>query len=121
MRLVGEDESRLALPLKRGLEEQGYVGDVADDGAEGLWLASEDDYDTVVLDVMLPSLDGLEVTRRLRALVRRGQVERPAVLEVGSCGWTRRAGRPGADNDGWSCRPRSSPYWSCSCLIPVRC
>jgi two-component system OmpR family response regulator len=65
--LVVEDEARLALLLKRGLEEQGYVVDVTGDGAEALWLATEADYDTVVLDVMLPSLDGLEVTRRLRS------------------------------------------------------
>jgi two-component system, OmpR family, response regulator len=65
--LVVEDESRLALLLKRGFEEQGYVVDVAGDGAEALWLATESSYDTIVLDVMLPSLDGLEVTRRLRA------------------------------------------------------
>ena len=65
--LVVEDESRLALLLKRGLEEQGYAVDVSGDGAEALWLAGETAYDTIVLDVMLPSLDGLELTRRLRA------------------------------------------------------
>ena len=65
--LVVEDESRLALLLKRGLEEQGYSVDVTRDGAEALWRATETDYDAIVLDVMLPSLDGLEVTRRLRA------------------------------------------------------
>ena len=127
--LVVEDEARLALLLKRGLEEQGYAVDVTGDGAEALWLATENDYDTVVLDIMLPGLDGLEVTKRLRAggrwapvllltardgiddrvvgldagaddylvkpfsfaelaarvraLVRRGRVERPTVLEVG--------------------------------------
>jgi two-component system, OmpR family, response regulator len=52
--LVVEDESRLALLLKRGLEEQGYAVDVSGDGAEALWLASETPYDTIVLDVMLP-------------------------------------------------------------------
>jgi two-component system OmpR family response regulator len=127
--LVVEDEARLALLLKRGLEEQGYAVDVTGDGAEALWLATENDYDTIVLDIMLPGLDGLEVTKRLRAggrwapvllltardgiddrvvgldagaddylvkpfsfaelaarvraLVRRGRVERPTVLEVG--------------------------------------
>jgi two-component system OmpR family response regulator len=63
--LVVEDESRLALLLKRGLEEQGDAVDVTGDGAEALWLATEADYDTIVLDVMLPSLD--EITKRLRA------------------------------------------------------
>src|SRR6266508_1054812 len=65
--LVVEDEARLALLLKRGLEEEGYAVDVTGDGAEALWLATEADYDAIVLDVMLPSLDGVEVTRRLRA------------------------------------------------------
>jgi two-component system, OmpR family, response regulator len=127
--LVVEDEARLALLLKRGLEEQGYAVDVTGDGAEALWLATEADFDAIVLDIMLPSLDGLEATRRLRAagrwapvllltakdaiddrvvgldsgaddyltkpfsfaelaarvraLVRRGRVERPTVLAVG--------------------------------------
>jgi two-component system, OmpR family, response regulator len=79
--LVVEDESRLALLLKRGLEEQGYVVDVTGDGEETLWLATESSYDTIVLDVMLPSLDGLEVTTRLRAGRRaaagRGPGDRP--------------------------------------------
>jgi two-component system, OmpR family, response regulator len=53
--LVVEDESRLALLLKRGLEERGYSVDVTGDSAEALWLATETDYDAIVLDVMLPS------------------------------------------------------------------
>jgi CheY-like chemotaxis protein len=53
--------------LIRGFEEQGYCVDATGDGAEALWLATGSSYDTIVLDVMPPSLDGLEVTRRLRA------------------------------------------------------
>jgi DNA-binding response OmpR family regulator len=127
--LVVEDEVRLALLLKRGLEEEGYAVDTSGDGAEALWHATETEYDAIVLDIMLPGMDGLKVTRRLRAqrrwtpvllltardaiddrvvgldvgaddylvkpfsfaelaarvraLVRRGRVERPTVLEVG--------------------------------------
>jgi two-component system OmpR family response regulator len=127
--LVVEDEVRLALLLKRGLEEEGYAVDTSGDGAEALWHATETEYDAIVLDIMLPGMNGLEVTRRLRAegrwtpvllltardaiddrvvgldagaddylvkpfsfaelaarvraLVRRGRVERPTVLEVG--------------------------------------
>jgi two-component system OmpR family response regulator len=65
--LVVEDEVRLAELLARGLREEGHAVDVAHDGTEGLWLASEHDYDAVVLDVMLPGIDGIEVCRQLRA------------------------------------------------------
>ena len=64
--LVVEDETKMAGLLKRGLEEEGYAVDVAGDGGEAVWLATENQYDAVVLDVMLPDLDGFEVCRRLR-------------------------------------------------------
>jgi DNA-binding response OmpR family regulator len=64
--LLVEDDRRLAGAVKRGLEGEGYAVDVALDGAEGVWLAEENAYDAVVLDVMLPQLSGLEVCRRLR-------------------------------------------------------
>lgn len=64
--LVIEDESRLASYLKKGLSESGYVVDVAEDGIDGQHLAVEGQYDLVVLDVMLPGMDGFEVLRRLR-------------------------------------------------------
>ena len=64
--LVVEDEIRMASLLKRGLEEEGYAVDVVGDGAEAVWLATEAHHDAVVLDVMLPALDGFEVCRRLR-------------------------------------------------------
>jgi two-component system OmpR family response regulator len=64
--LVVEDEVKMASLLKRGLEEEGYAVDVATDGTEGLWLGTENPYDVVVLDVMLPDVDGFEVCRELR-------------------------------------------------------
>jgi len=65
--LVVEDERKMASVLRRGLQEQGYAVDVAHDGEEALALAEADAYDLVVLDVMLPEIDGLTVCRRLRA------------------------------------------------------
>ncbi len=127
--LVVEDERRLAAALKRGLEAEGFAIDVVGDGTEGLWMASEEPYDAVVLDIMLPGMNGYQVCAalrergnwtpilmltakdgeydeaealdtgaddflskpfsyvvllaRLRALVRRGVAQRPAVLTVG--------------------------------------
>ena len=127
--LVVEDEKRLASGLKRGLEEEGFAVDVALTGIDGLWLAREQPYDAIILDIMLPGMNGYKVCAtlreegrwapilmltakdgefdeaealdtgaddflskpfsyvvllaRLRALVRRGARERPAVLMVG--------------------------------------
>ena len=64
--LVVEDEARMAGLLKRALQEEGYAVDVAADGPEGLWLATENAYEAIVLDVMLPGLDGVQLCRRLR-------------------------------------------------------
>lgn len=68
--LVVEDEEKLAQLLRRGLVKEGYAVDVATDGAEAVWLGTENSYDAVVLDVMLPSADGFEVCRQLRAAAR---------------------------------------------------
>jgi two-component system, OmpR family, response regulator len=65
--LVVEDGAKMARLLKRGLEEDGHAVDVGADGPEGLWLASENSYAAIVLDVMLPGFDGFELCRRLRA------------------------------------------------------
>ena len=64
--LVVEDDKSLAAALKRGLQSEGFAVDVALDGEEGLWATSEGDYDAVVLDVMLPRVDGHQVCARMR-------------------------------------------------------
>ena len=65
--LVVEDEVRLAGALQLGLQAEGFTADVAHDGEQGLHLATERAYDAVVLDVMLPKLNGYRVCQRLRA------------------------------------------------------
>jgi len=128
--LVVEDEAGMAAVLRRGLIEEGFAVDVATTGEEGSWYATEYDYDAIVLDVLLPGMDGLavlatlrragrwapvllltardgiddrvrgldlgaddyltkpfafaELLARLRALLRRGVLERPALLAVGT-------------------------------------
>ena len=64
--LVVEDEARQAAALKRGLEAEGFAVDVASTGIDGLWLATEQPYDAIVLDVMLPGLNGYKVCAELR-------------------------------------------------------
>jgi two-component system, OmpR family, response regulator len=92
--LVVEDERRLAQLLARGLREAGHDADVRHTGGDGLLAATGGDYDTVVLDLMLPGLDGLDVCRKLRArgvrvpvlmLTARGEVpDRIAGLDAGA-------------------------------------
>jgi two-component system OmpR family response regulator len=127
--LVVEDEPKMAGLLRRGLREEGLIADVATSGSHALRQVADTSYDVIVLDVMLPDLNGIEVCRRLRAdgvwspvlmltardavadrvagldagaddylikpfafdellarlraMIRRGATERPAVLEVG--------------------------------------
>jgi two-component system, OmpR family, response regulator len=127
--LIVEDDLRMASLVRRGLVAEGLAADVAPNGEDALWMAHAHGYDAIVLDVMLPGLDGFETCRRLRAaglwtpvlmltardavedrvagldsggddylvkpfafaellarlraLVRRGDGERPAVLAVG--------------------------------------
>src|SRR3954447_4621828 len=127
--LVVEDELRMAALIRRGLSKEGLSADVASTGEDALWMARGTDYDAIVLDVLLPGIDGFETCRRLRgddvwtpvlmltardsvedrvagldtgaddylvkpfafaellarlrALARRGEPERPTVIEVG--------------------------------------
>jgi DNA-binding response OmpR family regulator len=64
--LIVEDDKRLSRSIKRGLEQEGFAVDVAFDGTEGLWLATEMGYDAIVLDIMLPGRNGYLVCRDLR-------------------------------------------------------
>ncbi len=72
--LVIEDEAKTAKFLKKGLGEAGFVVDVAEDGLDGLHLAQELEFDLVILDVMLPGLDGWQVLTPLRQEGRREPV-----------------------------------------------
>lgn len=64
--LAIEDQRRLASALKRGLEAEGFAVDVALDGEQGLWLARENPYDAIVLDILLPKVNGYQVCASLR-------------------------------------------------------
>src|SRR5262245_16165618 len=64
--LIVEDEQKVAANLKRGFDESGFCAQIAEDGPEGLRLASSGDYDVVILDVMLPELDGFSLIEELR-------------------------------------------------------
>ncbi len=64
--LLVEDEARLASSLRRGLVADGHLVEIAADGEQGLWLASSTPFDAIVLDIMLPKLNGFQVCARLR-------------------------------------------------------
>lgn len=64
--LIVEDYAPVRTAVRDGLLENGFAVDVASDGEDGLWLAEQNPYDVVILDVMLPKLSGLDVLRRLR-------------------------------------------------------
>src|SRR3970282_2154388 len=74
--LVVEDERRLAQVVRRVLEEEGHTVDVASDGEEGLAMATDGSHDVIVLDILLPAMDGFEVCRTLR----RNRVDTPLLL-----------------------------------------
>ena len=82
--LIVEDEKKIANYLKKGLEQESFAVDIANDGKYGYDLASSEDYDLIILDLMLPGIDGLEICRRLREhdnhspilmLTARGKIE----------------------------------------------
>src|SRR6476660_9034377 len=65
--LVVEDEAALAEGVRRGLEAEGFATDVARNGVDGLWMATEHPYDAIVLDILLPGMNGYKVCAELRA------------------------------------------------------
>jgi two-component system, OmpR family, response regulator len=64
--LIVEDEAKMAGLLRKGLRQEGFAVDLAGKGEDALWMAGSTDYDAIVLDLMLPGIDGIEVCRRLR-------------------------------------------------------
>lgn len=79
-----EDEHKIANSIKKGLEQEAFAVDVAYDGTEGYDLASTESYDVIILDLMLPGIDGMEICKKLRAekihtpiliLTAKGQLE----------------------------------------------
>ena len=64
--LIVEDEHKIANSIKKGLEQESYAVDIAYDGEQGFDLAATEDYDVIILDLMLPKIDGMEVCRKLR-------------------------------------------------------
>src|SRR3989344_4894162 len=64
--LVVEDEHKIAASIKKGLEQEAYAVDIAYDGEAGFDLAASEDYDVIVLDLMLPKMGGLTVCKKLR-------------------------------------------------------
>jgi len=72
--LVIEDQERMRKWLEKGLKEADFAVDAAADGKEGLWYAEGNSYDVIILDLMLPGMDGLSILRRLREAGREDQV-----------------------------------------------
>ena len=77
--LLIEDSIRLRSTLGKGLSKAGYAVDTAKDGREGLWFATENEYDVIVLDLMLPEIDGLTLLGELR---RRGKATHVLILSA---------------------------------------
>jgi len=98
--LVVDDEERLALSVARGLELEGFDVDVCHNGTDGLWRATEIPYAAIVLDIMLPGVNGYEVCRRLRAegigtpvlmlTAKEGDYDEAEALELGADDYLRK-------------------------------
>ena len=92
--LVVEDEVRQADAVRRGLEAEGFAVDVAGNGTDGLWLATEQPYDAIILDVMLPGINGYRVCAELRRrsittpilmlTAKDGELDEAEALETGA-------------------------------------
>ena len=92
--LVVEDERPLAAGLKRGLEAEGFAVDVALNGTDGLWMARENSYDAILLDIMLPGMNGFEVCASLRKeanwtpilmlTAKEGELDQAEALDLGA-------------------------------------
>lgn len=76
--MIVEDELRMASLIRRGLVKEGLAADIAASGEDALWMAAANDYDAIVLDVMLPGLNGFEVLRRIRRSERSARL--PALM-----------------------------------------
>jgi DNA-binding response OmpR family regulator len=74
--LIVEDEKKVSAFIKKGLEEETYAVDIAPDGEEGLLLGEQNQYDLIILDLMLPKIDGLEVL----SILRGRKIETPILL-----------------------------------------
>lgn len=93
--LVVEDQPKMARLLQRGLRDEGMAADLCDRGEDALWMAGSTEYDAIVLDVMLPGIDGFETCRRIRAddrsrfvpvvmVTASGAAEKTSALEAGA-------------------------------------
>jgi two-component system, OmpR family, response regulator len=101
--LVIDDEPKLSALVARALREEGHAADVAAEGSEALWMAQAAPYDAIVLDVMLPGIDGFEILRRLRA----NQVWTPVLMLTARDAITDRVGGLDAGADDYLTKPFS--------------
>ncbi len=74
--LIVEDEHRIANAIKKGLEQEGYAADVTYSGNDGFDMASTEDYDAIILDIMLPEMDGITICKELR----KNRIHTPIIL-----------------------------------------